>query len=119
MDTALFDAILSMDSYDRGYNSRLTGLSDAAGTQIGDATILANSSVLTGTDGQRLDQPAGFYAIAYQYTSGDNEGQITIAYRGTDPNTLSGFADDVLHGWPIAAGVLSSQALLAFQFYQA
>ena len=36
----LFLSILSMDAYNRGYNSGIDDLSDAPGTQIGNATIL-------------------------------------------------------------------------------
>ena len=33
-------SILSMDAYNRGYNPRIDGLSDAPDTRIGNATIL-------------------------------------------------------------------------------
>ena len=36
----LFLSILALDSYNRGYNPGLTGLSDAIGTQIGGATLI-------------------------------------------------------------------------------
>jgi hypothetical protein len=71
-------AILSLDSYNRGYNPGVAGLSDEPGTSIGNWTILD------------VDLPAGseaasFYAAAYQ----DSSGNIVISYRGTD-NPLGG-----------------------------
>ena len=93
----LFHAILSLDSYNRGYNS---GFSDGVGDpfdglgevgSIGGATLL--SRVDLGIDQAKYAewQAAGFYAVAYQVG-----GQTIISYRGTDnPGAL-----------PDAAGVV-------------
>jgi hypothetical protein len=43
-DQKLLDAILALDSYNRGYGPGLKGLSDVAGTRIGSATILADDT---------------------------------------------------------------------------
>ena len=63
----LFMAILSMDAYNRGYNAGMKDPNATAdqgllGTQIGNASIGSSSSVLTDASGNRLDQPASFYA---------------------------------------------------------
>ena len=77
-------AILSMDSYNRGYGAGLAdgihvdangndidGL-DEAGAQIGNATVL-NIPLPRGA------VAAGFHAVAYSWN-----GQTVISYRGTD-----------------------------------
>lgn len=111
MSTDLFKAILAMDSYNRGYGAGI----NLTGTQVGDATILKDSSVLKDGE-QRLDQPAGFYAIAYQ--EGTN-GPVTISYRGTDDPTIFSLSGDIWSGWTIGSGNQNAdQADLAFEFYK-
>lgn len=107
MDFTLFNAILSMDAYNRGYNAAIAGLSSEEGTQIGAATITFDSTTALG-DG--VDSLKGFYAIAY-----DIQGAGTIiAYRGTDSLPL-----DTAHGYGVGLGVPDvDQAVLAFGFYQ-
>ena len=82
MDSKLFNAILAMDSYNRGYNAGITfdALSDEIGTKIGSATIYD-------TLGSTLAESVGFYAIAYSYN-----GETIISYRGTndDPGLFGG-----------------------------
>lgn len=60
----LIYAILAMDAYNRGYNPRISGLSEESnGTvQIGTATITKNLR-----DAQLSSESiaAGFYAVAY------------------------------------------------------
>lgn len=56
----LFLAILSMDSYNRGYDGGIGGISDTTGTRIGNATVSAATS--SENDSPQVD--AGFYAIA-------------------------------------------------------
>jgi len=73
----LFMAILAMDSYNRGYNS---GIAALTGTSIGNATIGADSSILTDSNGNDgVDEAVSFYAQSYTWN-----GQTVIAYRGTD-----------------------------------
>jgi hypothetical protein len=121
MNIDLFDAILAMDSYNRGYGFGLNlggdTNSDVSGTGIGDAIILTSKG----------DQPAqqdGFYAIAYQYASG----ATTIAYRGTDSNTVqlgnNGIGSDIFNGYGPAVGgaagtIATTEAMDALNFYQA
>ncbi|MDH5723493.1 MAG: hypothetical protein OEY94_09255 [Alphaproteobacteria bacterium] len=97
MDFKLFNAILSMDSYNRGYgasidlrprdaqgnfildpeNNNQPTASDKNGTKIGVATISNNSS---SEFGGGVDAASGFYALSY-----DVQGTGTIiSYRGTD-----------------------------------
>jgi hypothetical protein len=118
MNTDLFNAILAMDSYNRGYNAGIvfgsdtTNSTDAAGTQIGSVTVYDS-------DGDAAAKAAGFYAIAYQESSG----AVTISYRGTDSILGTGtysFTDaDPLTGWGGGAGLTDTpQSVLAIAFYQ-
>ena len=79
----LFLALLSMDVYNRGYGTGL-GLgdnSDAIGTEIGGATIVARASSDEKSDAVK----AGFYAVAYHVGDGVDDipkDTIVIALRG-------------------------------------
>ena len=94
-------ALLSLDSYNRGYNPGIPGLSDAPGTQVGNWTIL-DTDLPTGSEA------ASFYAAAYQ----DASGNIVISYRGTDDPTIG--AD--LNAWMGGAGFQTAPAEMAAQF---
>ena len=122
MDTKLFDAILSMDSYNRGYNPGIsfgptpTNSPVVNGvTQLGNATIINNSSTAL-TKG--TDQTAGFYSIAYKDNS---TGAVVIAYRGTDQFLNGGgIGGDIYNGYGSGSGLTDTpQTELAFRFYQA
>lgn len=109
MNRDLFLAILSIDSYNRGYNVGVTGLT--VGGAIGSATILTDAST-------ELDpaaaQAAGFYAIAYEWN-----GETVISYRGTD-SPLDAIAFGIGAGQPFAlTGGLTDQARLTVEFYRA
>jgi Ca2+-binding RTX toxin-like protein len=54
---------------------------------------------------------AGFSAQAYTYN-----GETIISFRGTDPGWAA--VNDIFNGWSGGAGVQSTQAGLAAQFYQ-
>jgi hypothetical protein len=86
----LFMAILSMDSYNRGYGAGIT-LPDSP--KIGNATIIntgpASDAWVT----------AGFYAAAYETDYGN-----VISYRGTNINNGLPAYNDVVNGWAFAAG---------------
>ena len=118
MTRELFLAILSLDSYNRGYGSGVPGLSDAIGTQIGTATIAA-----TPEDVDKA-RAAGFYGISYTVGSGVEDiaaGTTVITYRGTDnftPNETSG-ASDITQGWVASLGVPTGQVRMALDFYTA
>jgi hypothetical protein len=117
----LFLAILSLDSYNRGYNAGiadggpedLDGLGEA-GKSIGNATVL-NVPLPAGSFSE------GFYAVAYDVPSGTNTPNSTvISYRGTDgyrESTVSG-GNDIWNGWTFGAGKPTSQIQLAQDFYQ-
>ncbi|MGH7249925.1 MAG: hypothetical protein ACREGC_03040, partial [Minisyncoccia bacterium] len=104
MNTSLMNAILSIDSYNRGYAQGIiiTG-------NIGKATFIKESDITA--DGAAVS--AGFYASAYSYNGG-----TVISFRGTD-NPLALKGNDVINGWVSGAGFLTSQDGLAFQFYNA
>lgn len=74
-------AIFSLDSYNRGYDAAIYGLSQDKDTEIGNAKVFMNLGL-----GNATAQAAGFYAIAYDMTGveGFNPGEIVISYRGTD-----------------------------------
>jgi hypothetical protein len=100
----LLIAILSMDSYNQGYEP---GLSHGSLT-IGSATLVTDSTFKLGLN---ATFPVGFYAAAYDTPYG-----TVISYRGTDGNVNSG--SDIAFGWPIALGyTLDNQAAPALNFY--
>jgi hypothetical protein len=106
MSNELFYAILAMDAYNRGYDAKLTGLSDAVGTKLGNATVI-------GSAGGAAAQADGFYAIAY-----DLNGQKIISYRGTDNPNIFSKGNDIWNGWVQGAGFVSSQSEDAIKFYE-
>lgn len=63
MNRDLFLAILSMDSYNRGYGQGITGLSNTG--LIGNASILSQSDIRPGFTAVN----ASFYAIAYDLSN--------------------------------------------------
>ena len=103
--TPLFAAILAMDAYNRGYGQGVFGLSDAATTAIGNATI-------TLSDGGSAAQAIGFYALAYSWN-----GTTVISFRGTDNSLITESDNDILNGWLGGAGILTTQAVEAANFY--
>ena len=106
LSTKLTHAILALDAYNRGYDAKLSGLSDAPGTRLGQATILSS-------DGGSQAQKIGFYALAYEL-----DGKTVIAFRGTDNLNILKGANDILNGWVGGAGIISTQADRALQYYQ-
>jgi hypothetical protein len=75
----LFLAILSLDSYNRGYGVNINGL-DAGG-------LIGNATIREAEDGEQYGrEAAGFYAIAYELPAGYVEGLsgTVISYRGTN-----------------------------------
>jgi hypothetical protein len=131
MNRDLLLAILSMDSYNRGYGQGLNGL--ASFGRIGNALITADSLILGGNPQDRLDARSGFYAIAYQVSgvSGIADGTTVVAFRGSDnipglwdifTNYVTGTPSnsDANSGFGIAVGSpYGPQAALAIRFYQA
>jgi hypothetical protein len=106
----LFNIILAMDSYNRGY---LPGLK-LEGSRIGDAAILQSQGFTVPAN----SQAAGFFAQAYRLDSGE----VTISYRGTDINfsvpVLNPTGTDLLNAYGVGAGSpFGPQAQLAVQFY--
>jgi len=94
----LFKAILSMDSYNKGYNEGIRYVEGSAvvGTYLGVAKIVQQSDIQTGTSGVN----AGFYALAYQLP----DGAVTIAYRGTDQGVVPYKSIDVRDAYGVGAG---------------
>jgi Lipase (class 3) len=104
ISTELTYAILSLDSYNRGYDQGVLGLG-GIDSSIGGYTILMESN----TDPQSPEVAASFYADAYQ----DASGNIVISYRGTDDE-----ASDLVNCWGGGlGGYQTAQAKLAVEFY--
>ncbi len=104
-------AILSLDSYNRGYLPGLAGLGgvdSSLNDQIGNA-------VVTNENRSNVAQDAGFYAVAYDTPYG-----TVISYRGTNSDEPSELLKDVFYGWTAGIGFsAASQAGMALEFYTA
>lgn len=120
MNETLMYAILSMDSYNRGYNANIffgdyeNGVpvegSDIDGISIGTANIKYDSNILKDINENPLDEPIDFYALAYDYN-----GETVISYRGTD-----NFPLDFYYGYGVGSGLPDAdQGAAAFAFYNA
>ena len=106
MNRDLFLAILSMDSYNRGYGQGVNNLPDlgSVGTAVIKDIPLPAGSVQT-----------GFYAIAYDVSGVSGLSGTVIAYRGTDDPL-----PDLVNGYGVGAGrPYGEQARLSVQFYNA
>lgn len=118
----LYLAILSMDSYNRGYGEGIGGLG-GLGSGIGNATILTDSETVAAT--KAVAQAAGFYAVAYTFGTGPDvpselQGKTIISYRGTDFSPAGDLFRDIDHGWALGDGTYAAaQAELATQFLAA
>lgn len=116
----LFNAILAMDAYNRGYNRGLEIEGDVTGSNgayekdeypLGERI---GNVIVTNELGDADAQGADFYAIAYDVDGGS--GETVISYRGTDDGFPFG-AD--IPAWATGAGVYSTpQTILAADFYQ-
>ncbi|MES2677610.1 MAG: calcium-binding protein, partial [Pseudomonadota bacterium] len=100
----LLNAILAMDSYNRGYGEKVKDLPSTKGTKIGNAVIQKQSEI----NPTSSEVNASFYAISYTHNN-----ETIISYRGTD-NAL-----DTATGWTTGSGAhKSDQAYLAADFYK-
>jgi hypothetical protein len=107
-------AILSMDAYNRGYNSGLGDGNVGLGLtgRIGNAVIGPNSSNLDPPGSVGRDSASSFYAQSYTLN-----GRTIIAYRGTDTEFRDG-ADRP--AFTMGAGnYATAQGNLAIDFYKA
>lgn len=125
-------ALLSLDSYNRGYgqvvkfNPTDSELNEnERGKRLGAATILSDANDLGG-----ISRTAGFYGIAYDVSGAGIDGLsgTVVSYRGTNANwsseNLAEFlatpgVRDAVNGWIVGAGVPGGQANLALDFYNA
>ena len=113
----LFLAILSMDSYNRGYGQGI----QVSGNQIGNASIETDSEEVfrdpENPEDETAGHAAGFYAIAYNLADasgvvGMDTNQEIISYRGTDNYNEGSLANDIYSGWLSGAGIANAVALL-------
>ena len=105
MNYELFISILAMDSYNRGYNQGVFGLSDSG--QIGQATLITAPLPVGYIS-------SGFYASAYDWN-----GLKVISYRGTDNYNIVDKTSDLYDGWTVGLGFnTATQAQMAIDYYQ-
>lgn len=115
----LFKALLSMDSYNRGYKFAVNlgneAESEEANSHLGNVKIIANSTTFfSGGAAEAI----GFYAIAYQYVDANDQTQTVISYRGTDED-ITPLALDVVNGYGVGAGNAATlQSRMAIEFYK-
>ena len=95
-------AILSLDSYNRGYDPAVPEID---GPVVSYYSFRLDSAILVYSNGIGQDIAASFYAAAYQ----DVAFNIVIPYRGTDDPTLG--AD--LNAWMGGACFQTTQAEMA------
>ncbi len=109
MNSTLMKAILSMDAYNRGYNSSIKFGSDIRDSEaINGVTKIGNATIHRSQNSQ-LAEDISFYAIAYDYN-----GEKVISFRGTDQLNA-----DRLNGFDIGAGFPDApQAGMAYEFYR-
>lgn len=98
LNANMMNAVLSMDSYNRGYGQALDNIG-GVGSSIGNAILTTESNVTQTSD----EVQAGFYAAAYSLN-----GETIISYRGTD-DPFNGVWDvltspDIWNGWATGAG---------------
>lgn len=98
-DKDFFLALLSMDSYNRGYGLGIT----LNGNTIGTATLTLGSDEPEA--GIPTGVTAGFYAAAYTTDYG-----TVISYRGTNFSSGAAYAD-IVNGWAFAAGDFTADQL--------
>jgi hypothetical protein len=105
-NSALFQAILAMDAYNRVGDDVSVRNLNVTGNSIGNVTLAGAKGV----------NSSGFFAQSYIV---NGTGQKIISYRGTDTATDSETSKDVLSGWTVGGGLYSvAQAKLAAQFFQ-
>jgi hypothetical protein len=83
LNTDVFQAILAMDSYNRGYgaNVKIAEVAQSNGT-VGPPRTIGTADIFTFPESVTADwQAAGFYASAYEWN-----GSNVISYRGTNPD---------------------------------
>ncbi len=76
ISSEFMNAILAMDSYNRGYNPGIDGLG-GIGSSIGDG--IGNATVVS-EDRSSDAQDVGFYAVAYEW-NGERAGVCPIAVK--------------------------------------
>lgn len=85
MNRDLFLAILSMDSYNRGYGRGVNFGPDSSSANRNEVGIRIGRATIRSQDNSEGAIAAGFYAIAYDMTgvSGFAAGERVISYRGS------------------------------------
>jgi hypothetical protein len=122
----LFLAILSMDSYNRGYAAGIGDTADGLGSSSDGSISIGNAEIIFNLEDANLTSAsvaAGFYAIAYEVNDdsipGLIDGDTVISYRGTDGENLALAWELAFVDFPIWSGDYDEPQLqLASQFYQ-
>ena len=119
----LMQAILSMDSYNRGYNAGIVFGADPTNSEAINGITKLGEAVVYRSLGNEPAQSIGFYAIAYSYG-----GSTVISYRGTDDMIVEWNNEaqewqtslDVNNGYDVGAGIADTpQSRMSFEFYRA
>ena len=89
--TDLIYAILSMDTYNRGYGANIGSSAGGLGElgKLGDIKIVNPLNYGRSQEIYNAWQSAGFYAVAYQWN-----GETIISYRGTSTESELEFLKD-------------------------
>ena len=129
MNKDLFLAILSLDSYNRGYAKGVVVSGAKTGVDLAEPGRRLGNAEITAQAISPAAIAAGFYALAYDLTSAGIDGLTgtVIAYRGSDYEDTGGAGsniftggNDVWKGWSAARGFPGgSQPTLALEFYKA
>ncbi len=131
MNRDLFLAILSMDSYNRGYGRGIKFSANDIASNKNEVGVKIGNAIVTQQDNSESAVAAGFYAIAYDMTgvAGFADGERVISYRGTDRLFNNPFGNGpgsdfwaygIGVGQPFAlTGGLTDQARLTIEFFRA
>ncbi len=107
MNSTLMKAILSMDSYNRGYDPKISFGTDKNYSPDSPEIKIGKAEIYR-ANGDAAAQNISFYAIAYEYG-----GEKIISYRGTDS------ALDIATGWLLGGGdTTAPQGDMAIKFYK-
>lgn len=116
MNDELFKAILSLDSYNRGYDAGI----DLIGIYIGNAQLIDESVSLDTQTETARDQAIGFFAQAYAIDLGGGNTEISISFRGTNTwiEPMTGYTLpsllDMWHGWRLGNEPANPNSFIEF-----
>lgn len=131
MNKDLFLAILSLDTYNRGYAKGVVVSGSRDGLDLGEPSRQIGNATILSQDISDAAVNAGFYALSYKINDNSVAGlakdSTVIAYRGSDYEDTNGiglaqllYGNDIWKGWRAGFGFpFGGQPALALDFYQA